>query len=380
MVDITEFLAKAWGWLEDEALIFLLGQMKGLLENFLGITNVITMGLAGVAFLLTIFALAQRWLTTRTERKIYLLRPVWMEMICRYLVGDAVVLKEILEVTKGNRQPFLHLLQQYLMDMEGSDRQVLVELVIELGYIEDLHGLVNHRREEQRAIAVSLLGLIGDQGVIPKLREKFGDKSELVRRNAATALMRLKDADSIGTIFDKFGEDPKLRGRIRYLLMDFGPEICPRLEEILFEPDFDLPTWWQVVILQVLGHFVQSEKSSEILYLATSTDDREVKLAGIKALAGFDDPTLLPYLESVVEEAADPVATAFAVPALGRIGNEASAYLLAAQLANTDFWVVKGAAEALVALGEVAQEALALVEQEGLTPMAEKLMVEARAA
>ena len=336
------------------------------------ITTLTLFGL-GVAVLLIIYTVGMRLVTESRERRDRIQRRAWIRTVSRYLAGDDKAADPIRGLESKQFRKLVGLLTEYLMDLEGEDRIRLTGLLSERDYITHLRKLLLSRREEDRLFSAHLLGVMRDGEAIPDLRQALEDRSELVRLAAASALMQAGDTDSVPDLMQRIGRHPRLRERLRYLLFEFGPRILPQLGDMLLQKT--LEPWGMVTILDVMRTYAYSEKATEILYLATTTRHREVRLAAIKALSAFDDPTLEGFFEDCLEDP-DPVVRAYAARAMGNIGNETVLPRMTSLLAEGDFWVVKTVAEALLELGEPGREVLAWARRSGLPPQSDALVEE----
>lgn len=338
-----------------------------------------TLTLAGmvVAVLLIVYTVGMRLVTESRERRERILRKVWIRIISQYLAGDEQAADPIRRLEGKLFRKLVGLLTEYLMDLEGEDREKLTELLGERNYSLHLRGLLTSHREEDRLFAANLLGVLRDGEAIPHLRQALEDRSEMVRLAAASALMQAGDTDSVPELLRRLGGNPRLRERLRYLLFEFGPRILPQLGDMLLHEN--LEAWGMVTILEVMRTYAYSEKATEILYLATTTPHREVRLAAIKALSAFDDPTLEGFFEECLEDP-DPVVRAYAAKAMGNIGNDTVVPRMTSLLAESDFWVVKTVAEALLDLGEQGREVLVWARKSGLPPQSDALVEEALSA
>ncbi len=336
------------------------------------ITTLTLVGMV-IAVALIVYTVGMRLVTETRERRERILRKAWIRTISRYLAGDDRAADSIRGLEGKLFRKLVGLLTEYLMDLEGEDRGKLTALLTERNYTRHLRELLTSRREEDRLFAANLLGVLRGGKAIPDLRQALEDRSEMVRLAAASALMQAGDTDSVPDLLQRLGGNPRLRERLRYLLFEFGPRILPQLGDMLLQET--LEPWGMVTILEVMRTYAYSEKATEILYLATTTRHREVRLAAIKALSAFDDPTLGGYFEDCLEDP-DPVVRAYAAKAMGNIGDDTVVPRMTSLLAESDFWVVKTVAEALLDLGEQGREVLAWARRSGLPPQSDALVEE----
>jgi len=100
-------------------------------------------------------------------------------------------------------------------------------------------------------------------------------------------------------------------------------------------------------------------------------------VAGLRALSGFEDPSLAHLFHDLLLDG-DAIVRATSAKALGSIGSNEHIPRLIARLFENEFWVVKNSIDALVEIGENGVEALCSEIFRGdLPPLATKLMGEA---
>jgi len=330
-----------------------------------------------LAVILVSYTLVKRLITEAGERRENQLRQQWLAWISEYLVGEEEAGKRIRALRGEAFRRFVGLLTEYLTDLEGEDRNLLASLLVERGYTRELGRMLRKRDEGERAFAARLLGLLRAEEHTPALRKLLHDRSETVRFAAASALMQIHDLEAVPALFLSIGRNPLHHERLRCLLFEFGPRLLPTLGVMLTEETVE--SWELVTILEVMRASVYTEKSMEILYLATTTSNREVRIAAIKALASFEDPMLQGFFEDSLSDE-DPVIQATAAIALAAIGSLDVIPMLAELLEHENFWVVKAAAESLTVLGEDALELLRNTQGSEFPMMTRQLVGEALAS
>ncbi len=245
-----------------------------------------------------------------------------------------------------------------------------------MGFAELLVGMLSQRSQWSRSFALHFLGLMGASEQVDHIRPHLADRSELVSHSAAEALMLLKDVASVPLILKGMAHSAERRqDRVSALISTYGAEIMPVLHRLLRESW--LTGWMQVLILNAMADQVYLDAAWDILELATQTGEREVLIACLRALAEFEDDTLVGYFEDLLADA-DPVVRSVAARALGKIGEARHLEPLGGMLRSDNFWLLRETVGAMLALGPGGRRALADLERRGeVSPLARRLIHEA---
>jgi len=294
------------------------------------------------------------------RRAVYLrkLYALWNRMVPAYLT-EAESLEAVRDcVPRRDLRLFADYLRPLLVDIEGEDRERLLTLLQSLGYPAHLKTLSGHRSEWTRAFAAYFLGLMGLQESLPLLRSLLHDRSELVRHTAAEGLMQMKDTAHLGVVLDWMRQDLVNRqDRAATLLFEFGPEVLPPLLALVRKQDPPLPDWLKAIACNVFANHIYMEATWDIVQIITSTDNRELRIAGVRALGSMEDPMLLEFFESLITDS-DTVVAGAAAQGLGTLGSAQQVPILAALLQRDDFWLARSAVLALNQLGPPGIKAL----------------------
>ena len=301
--------------------------------------------------LLLVYAVCLRLVRRARERRRRRMYTVWHYLVPEFLCGglDASYLRH--SIRPIDFSLFLEFLRPYLLDVAGSDAERLVEFLNNIGQRRYMERRLGSRSPWRRADAVHYLGLTADAETIPLLRKALDDSAEVVVYQAAEALMRLHDFESIDAVLLRVSRLSEAnRERISLYLMEFGTEILPVLQEMLRTGQAS--PWLMVLALQVLAYHRYTAATWEILDLYTRSQDREVRIACAKALAAIGEPTLVGLFEEMIADA-DPVVQAQAARALGELDEPSHAALLVPLLRSDDFWLLKQVVIALRRIGEL---------------------------
>lgn len=297
--------------------------------------------LLGYALLLRL----RRRLAARRRAKLY---TVWHYLVPAYLSGEIDQMHLAASLARRDYPLFAQFLRPYLVDLAGSDARRLSALLSDLGFKDYLRRFIHHRSPWRRAYALHFFALIEDPEALPIIRNALDDRSEFVVYQAAEALMRLHDFQSIAAVLARVSALSNAnRERLAVYMMEFGVQILPVLQQMVREAG--APPWLQVVVLQVLAYHRFTPATWDILYRYLHTTEREVRIACVKALAACGEPTLVGFFEEMLGDR-DPVVQAEAAKAIGQMGESHHAAMLARLLLSRDFWVVKHAIGALMRL------------------------------
>ena len=311
---------------------------------------VLVLGLQAVLLVLLLaYALvlrARRSIDRRYRQKRFI---AWHYLVPAYLANDLGPEFVQHSVKRRDYRLFGEFLRPYLIDVAGTDAQRLSVLLARLGFKAHLRRLLRHRNRWRRAYAAHYCGLIGDHSLAPLVRRALGDRADVVVYQAAEALMRLQDVESIEAVLARMAALSRAnRERIGVYLMEFGVHIIPFLiQRLRHQGD---PPWLKILMVQALGFHHCVGSTWDIAWLFLHSQDRELRIACVKTLAGLGEPTLLGFFEDLLQSE-DPVVQAESARALGQMGGPEHAPALARLLVSQDFWVLKRTVEALARLG-----------------------------
>lgn len=275
-------------------------------------------------------------------------RNIWNYLIPAYLSGDIDRMHIYFSLKSRDFPLFGEFVRPYLLDIKGDIHLKLASLLNYLGFHIYLKKLLGDRNPLRRAYAVHFLGLMQDPDTIALTRSALSDRSELVLYQAAEALMRLQDIESMPKVLQRVSDVSRQnQERVAIYLFEFGPKILPDLQPML--RDETLKPWIRVYILKVLEYYRYVPATWEILELYLHTTDREVRIACVKALAAIGEPTLVGFFEEMLSDA-DPVVCAEAAKAIGALGTARHTWMLVKLLRRDDYWVLKHTVGALTRL------------------------------
>lgn len=297
---------------------------------------------------LLVWTVALRLVRHGRARRRRQLFTAWHYLVPSFLSGDLDEAFLRHSLRPRDYPLFAEFLRPYLVDLRGSDAALLSRFLTRLGFMTYLRRALRSRSPWRRAWAVHHFALIADPGARPFIRAALEDRAELVANQAAEALMRMQDTDSVEPVLHRLsGLSRGSREWIVLFLMEFGLEAMPVLQAMVRSADS--PPWLMVMVLQVLAYHHYTPATWEILYLYLHPPDREVRIACVKALRACGEPTLVGFFEKMLQDH-DPVVQAEAAKALGAVGDASHTAMLARLLESDDFWVLRNAVDALLRL------------------------------
>jgi HEAT repeat protein len=339
----------------------------------------IVFALLALNLMLMVVAIGLRIRARRDIRHRSAAFAVWNRRVPAYLCGELNILTVQESVSVRDLPLFAGFIQPFLVDISGEDKARLLRLCDGVDLVAFLIAALRARSVYERGFAAHLLGLLGHAPAIPPLIAALEDRSELVRFAAAEALLQLHHLAALPVILGWLtGQGRSTGDRFFGLVMRFGPGVCPVLHELIRKPGLDDRV--RVVAISGLAHYTHREATWDVLDTATHTANREVRLSALRALVKFEEPTLLPFFETLLGDK-DPQVRSIAAKAVGQLGSEDAAAGLARLLRDADFWVLRAAVAALVGLGPVGLETLDVAEKGAATSdKARQLIAEARGA
>lgn len=325
--------------------------------------------------LLVAYTLLYRLKANRLESMQEAKNNIWYNPLFRFLDNEikADDFKKL--VSKNDFKFFGEFIKEFFLDVEGKDKEKLTFLLNVLGFDDDLIRKLRHRNVWERLYAVYFLGLINCQKAIPELRQLIFDRSESVRLITSSILLKLKHKDSLHLIFTRLNKNSHQEhgSQIIMDLLESGPEILPELEKILRTAD--LEPWLMRILIDLFGHYVHLKASDKIRDIFHQTDDLELKVSCLNALAVFEDPSLVDFFEEQLEKGDFPLQVASA-KALEKLGLVRSIPKLVAQVENTNFWLSKRSVEALNQMGPEGRQTLRDLVSNSLPDMTRNLIME----
>ncbi|MBU2513678.1 HEAT repeat domain-containing protein [bacterium] len=297
------------------------------------------------------YAILNRILQSRLRKRLEKKHNTWYKALFLFLEDEINASDYQNLVLKKDYVYFGDFIKEFLLDIKGDEKSKIRDLLVELNFDNYLLKKLNRRTTWERVYAIYFLGLMDCHKSISNIRDALHDKSELVRLTAATNLMQVKDLESLETILiqmqTKTGKE--YQNLLTVHLLEYGTSILKELERIF--RSIELSDWIRSICVQIFGYYVYTDVQDKVIEVYTATEDPELKISCISALATNEDPTLIDFFEQQLDHNNQSIVIA-SVKALGQLGIATSARRLIEFVDSDDFWVAKNSIEALTQLGE----------------------------
>lgn len=308
--------------------------------------------------------MAARWARLEAE---------WEPLVVAVLDGDRTAEDMAAHVDRKDRLYFVDFLTRFAKRLRGETRDQLDALA--LPYLDAVGAHLTYPAPAQRARAVQALGLLGFTHFADRLVTALDDESPLVAMLAARALSRRDHPQYVGAVIDRLYRFDNWSPRfLASMLAAVGPDAVPQLRTAY--ADSARPPQTRAVAAEALrwlndipavdiaARVLEEEFERERPGDAPPTPANREETAGDDALNARRDlaASSLRLLRNLGRPeharkardlcaSPDFVVRAFALRALGRIGDASDVSRLEGALEDESVWVVLHAAHALRELG-----------------------------
>lgn len=308
--------------------------------------------LAALVGLLALSLAAVRVVIRLRGRRRQRLWPAASQAIARYVTtgGDPPR-----PAGRAERAMLLEVALQTLFDLRGSERDVLVELMEQLGYLDDAAAALTARRRAVRRRAAEMLAVSATPAVLPALLAGLGDTDALVRTSCARTLARVGAPDDMPRVAAAAERDiATAPGAASAVVLALGRRDPAALIPLL-GPDAAEPV--KMVAVAVAGRLRLADLAPALR--ACLHDGDRLAAVAAQGLGLIGDIEAVGQLCDLARDPHRAVrARAAAVTALGSIGDRWSVPLLGQLLRSADWSLRAAAAQALGQLGEPGAAAL----------------------
>lgn len=316
-------------------------------------TAAITLAVAalmGLVVLLVLALTAVRVAIRRRRRREQRLWPATSEAIARYVTGVDELPRP---AGPAERAMFRTVALATLADLRGSEHDIAVGMLSELGYVAEAEDALTARRSTVRRRAAELLALAATADSAPALISGLDDRDPLVRTSCARTFARVGPADAAPLAAATAERDMvAVPGAAAAVVLALGRTHRMALLPLL-QPG--VPQQVRLVAVAVAGRLRLAELAPALRECLHDGD--ELAAAAAEGLGMIGDIQAVPGLQELARDRA-PHARAAAVTALGSIGDPGSVPVLEPLLNETDWTLRAGAARALTRLGEPGTAAL----------------------
>jgi HEAT repeat protein len=310
----------------------------------------VLLALAGLFVLMggvTAWALFYRIRNHRKARHLSALEALWHPWILDILEGEGATPDLQSQVAPSDRLHFLVVLDRFARRLRGEEEERLQ--VLAQPFLPTLDRLLEHRKEEERAWGLRLLGHLGGETARPRVRDALADPSPLV---TITAMAELADPANTGDVPRILEALPRLEGWNRYFLASvltrFGGEAAPDFRRALMDPG--RPIWLRVVAAETLLGLNDIPSGDDVARLLREEEDLHLLIASLNLLARVGRETHLPQIRARLKSPDFPVRAA-ACTALGGCGGPEELPALLRAMEDPEPWVALHAARAVRSLG-----------------------------
>jgi HEAT repeat protein len=256
---------------------------------------------------------------------------------------------------RAERAMLLEVALQTLFDLGGSERDLLVELLEQLGYLDDAAAALTARRRAVRRRAAEMLAVTATPAVLPALLAGLDDPDALVRTSCARTLARVGAPDVLPRVAAAAERDiATAPGAASAVVLALGRRDPAALTPLL---GADAPQPVKMVAVAVAGRLRLPDLAPALR--ACLHDGDQLATIAAQGLGLIGDIEAVGELRDLARDAHRAVrARAAAVTALGSIGDPWSVPLLEPLLRGADWPLRAAAAQALGQLGEPGAAAL----------------------
>jgi HEAT repeat protein len=308
--------------------------------------------LAGLVGLLLLALIAVRLGIRRRQRREQRLRPAASRAVAQYVTIGGDLPRP---AGRTERAMFRAVAVQALADLQGSERESLVGLIEQLGYLDEATAALTARRRAVRRRAAELLAMTATAATLPALRAGLDDPDPLVRTSCARTLATSGGEDVIplvaATAERDIGVAPGAAAAVVLALARRQPAaLLPLLSA-------DAQDAVRMVAVDVAGRLRLAELAPSLR--ACLRDGDELAAAAARGLGLIGDIQSVGELRDLARDRRRAAqARAAAMTALGSIGDPWSVPLLEPLMRAADWPLQAAAAQALARLGEPGTAAL----------------------
>jgi HEAT repeat protein len=308
--------------------------------------------LAAVVLLLAASLTAVRVAIRRQHRRERRFGPGASQSVALYVAGVRAAPRP---TGRFERAIFRDVALAALANLRGSERDDLVALMGQLGYLYDAMAALMSRHRAARRQAAEMLALVGTGSTAPGLAVGLGDPDPLVRTSCARTLAQTGTEDVLSGVAATVEHDiQEVPGAAAAVVLALGRNRPASLVQLL-RADARAPV--RAIAVQVAGRLRLAELAPSLRACLHDGDDLAAVAAEGLGLIG--DIESVGALRDMARDhhRARPARIA-AARALGSIGDPGSVPLLESLLRADDWSMRAAAAQALGWLGERGEAAL----------------------
>jgi HEAT repeat protein len=314
--------------------------MKAALTDAVG-------GLAVLVVLLVAGIVAVRLALGRRRRQEGRFRPGIELSIAEYLAGAAGVVAN--PANGRERAVMLGVALEALADLRGAERERLVQLLEQFGYVNDAMSGLAARRRGLRRKAAQMLTAFATASAAPALTAGLADRDVFVRTDCARTLARVGGDDAIPAIIAAVKRDILVApGAVASVVLALGISRPSALAPLLSS---DVATEVRTLAVAVAGRLRLSQHAA-LLRACLREGDGDLAAAAASGVGLIGDGLSVGALMDLARDDRRTVlARTAAITALGSIGEATAVPVLESQLGAGDWSLTAAVVQALSQLG-----------------------------
>ncbi len=315
------------------------------------LTDVVT-GLTGLVVLLVLLLIVIRAAALQRSRRVRRFRPAAEASLGTYLAGSGGAPAM---AGRGERALFLAVAQEALADLRGDERDRLVDLLLQLGFMQDAVIGLKGRRAVTRRRAAETLAALATPLAVPVVAAALADRDVLVRTTCACTLAVTGGEDAVSAIVAVARQDalaaPGAAASVVLALAERWPEaLAP-----LLVPGAQASI--KRIAVTIAAELRLTQLAGQLQACLEDTDDlAAISARGLGRIGEFSALAALVRLAGDSDRS--PGARAAAAGALGAIGDPSNLAVLERLLVAPHWSLQAAAAGALAHLGGPGSAAL----------------------
>ncbi|MFC1541101.1 HEAT repeat domain-containing protein [Candidatus Latescibacterota bacterium] len=312
-------------------------------------------------FSLLLYAIILRIIINARNIRIKRLHRKWEKVLFEYLeqlsrfrdVTGTSATQDLTQIEIRHRDwmIFGEFIENFLVDLEGKDNDRIIQLLWEIRFFEHLMKALKNKNVWIKAYSAHFLGLMKYTPAEGRLTELIYDNNPIVSISAFDAFYQLGSHRDIRRIIKDILNNTDLSfTRISEIISDYGPEINSVLVSLL--DDDEVIDSAKTLLINVITSKNIVESLPVIKKLVYRTQNNELIIGCIKAIAAFGDTDFIPFLQTKMFSK-DWVVRSQAIKALGEIGSsDIIPEIKRILIEDTEFWVRLYSAQVLWDFGQ----------------------------
>jgi HEAT repeat protein len=271
------------------------------------------------------------------------------DMLLGYMLEETGI--ESISFGRFQRSTFIEVFTNIVSLIRGKRQERLKEAVKTLGIIAYIENSLFSTSPVKRVRSCRMLGLLESRSSVDAIIRKLFDPNPKVVSAAIIAVGEIKDEKTLPALFKLFSVCSSPHAwLIASILPFFGKAVYEAIKPYL-RPG-NLPEKKLIFLLKVIGELQIVETIEELKALYTESSSIDVKIASMNAIGRLND---LFAVKTILDALSHPSwqIRAIACRIIGEMCIKGAAYRLIPLLKDSNYYVRKNAANALVSLGKL---------------------------